>query len=280
MKSSLLSEVVHVMNPRALPKLAALTCDIEPDFGGRTGTLELLEDPTPAAGLLQWCKTQDIPLTGFVVTELLAKNLPGIRSFREQGTELHPHAHTHDTRRYRTRSAEEIGRAQETWAKVFGTPALGYRAPQGVVLPGDPEALAAHGYQFDASVFPTQRFGVFDYRSLPLTPWLWESGIWEIPFAATTKRSRLTLSTLKLYGQHFWEGKIATLPPIVVIDMHLHDIVLPASTRKLPLLPRLAYARNRANGYVLLAWLTEELKRQGYQFTTMERIAAMLREMP
>ena len=270
-RMSLQEQIDTVYDSEALPKVACITCDIEMDFGGRIGTTELLETKDHADHLIDFCSEHKTPLTGFVVTKLLDKKLPGINKFRD--IELHPHSHTHKTKTYRLESAKEMARCQEEWSKHFGTSATGYRAPQGVMTDSDPDALTQNGFIFNASIFPARRRGVFDYRDLPREPWLWNSGVKEIPFAATEDRSRLTLSTLKLLGKGYWKKKIDTLPNIVVIDTHLHDFATPTAFNALPIPLRIAYSRNKQKGYVLLDWLIGELKQRGYTFDTMNTVA-------
>lgn len=274
--SDLTNHVNKVYGGEAMPKVAAVTCDIETDFGGRVGTRELLEATEYGETLLSFCTEHRTPLTGFVVTALLDQHLPGIQLLREQNIELHPHSYSHDTKTYRANSAAEMARSQKEWKLHFGSTATGYRAPQGVVSMTDPDALQENGFQFDASIFPALRRNVFDYRDLPREPWIWNSGVMEIPFAATEDRSRLTLSMLKLRGKKYWSKRMNSLPSTVVIDTHLHDFFTPTSFNKLPIPMRIAYSRNRQEGFELLQWLIEQLRQQGYSFTSMQTIASDL----
>ena len=255
-----------------LPKVAVLTCDIEPDFGGRTGTTELLEDPVHINKLLAWCRESEVPLTSFVTTSLLTQKLPGVHELIDKGIEMHPHSHTHDTKKNQTESAKEIAGSQEAWKFFFGENAKGYRAPQGILYPDDPKSLKENGFEFSASIFPSLRQRVFDYRSLPRTPWVWKGGVMELPFASTKDRSRLTLSTLKLRGINYWKKRISNLPKIVIIDTHLHDFASTNSFRKLPLPIKMAYSRNKTKGFESLKWLTKTLKEMGYGFMGIQEI--------
>lgn len=278
--SQLVSEIEHTLDVSAV-KIAVLTCDIEPDFGGRTGTRELLEDASFTEQLLQRCTQSHVPLSCFVVTSLLADALPAIRVLREKNTDLHAHSHTHDTRVYQQVSQEEIQKSQDVFSRVFGRPSLGYRAPQGVMMPEDIPALLRAGFQFDASIFPARRRDVFDYRMLPREPWLWRGGVMEIPFAATPAHHRFTVSTLKLWGTFWWKKFLSNtdaLPHVFVIDSHLHDFFTPTHFDQLPLSFRLLYGRNRERGFDLLAWIIATLKDHGYLFMTMSGVHAALAE--
>ncbi len=277
--SDLLPSIGRTIDVTNLTPTAVLTCDIEPDYGGRTGTTELLRDDKHATELLRWCHQQSLPLSAFIVTSLLTERFPAIASLREANADLHCHAFTHDVRTYYRNSQEEIGRAQEAFTAFFGKPAQGYRAPQGILLPGDEIALARHGFLCDSSIFPAKRPGLFDCRMLPLTPWSWQSGVLELPLAATAQRRMLTLSHLKLRGKALWKRILTndSLPPILIIDSHLHDFFPPSSTTGLPWSLRLAYARNRTHGFALLEWLVNMLRERNYRFDTISGLVSTLR---
>ncbi|MFP4056844.1 MAG: polysaccharide deacetylase family protein [Candidatus Brocadiia bacterium] len=271
----LLDEVdAAVRVPEGL-RLAAITCDVEPDYGNRVGSAELLENGRHLDALAVRCRELEVPLSVFVVTGYLGRCPDLARVIAERGPDAHAHSHAHEMARYRERSASEIRCSQEAFAGCFGRPALGYRAPQGLVVPGDSAALAASGYAFSASVFPARRRGVFDYRALPQVPWRWRSGVVELPFASTLGRRRmLTLSYLKLLGTLYWRRALRPerLPPVLVIDSHLHDYFVPRAYGRLPLAFRLAYRRNKHRGLALLAWLVARLRELGYQFFSMTEL--------
>ncbi|MFA6039759.1 MAG: polysaccharide deacetylase family protein [Candidatus Peribacteraceae bacterium] len=278
--TDLLPSIGHTLEDASLPRTAVLTCDIEPDYGGRTGTAELLREKRFTAELMRWCGDRSLPLSAFVVTSLLGERLPAVDALRDGGIDVHCHAHTHNVRTYFQHSREEIARSQEAFTAFFGASATGYRAPQGILLPGDDTALAQNGFLFDSSVFPGRRPGLFDCRTLPLTPWEWRSGVLELPLAATARRRLLTLSHLKLRGKTLWQSILRqdALPPILIVDSHLHDFFPPSSAAGLPWTLRLAYARNRTKGFALLEWLLDVLRERGYRFQSMTGLAQTLRE--
>ncbi|KKW39275.1 hypothetical protein A2454_02805 [Candidatus Peribacteria bacterium RIFOXYC2_FULL_55_14] len=265
----------------AFPRTAVLTCDIEPDYGARTGTAALLEEEQPLNDVLAFCAAQKLPLSCFVVTSLLQGNKGGICVLRAANLDVHAHSHTHNTQQYRVSSAEEMQKAQDVFSAFFGRPSLGYRAPQGVLYPGDIQALSGAGYAFDSSVFPSRRRGLFDYRALPTEPWMWRGGVLELPFAALAhSRRRVTVSMLKLRGRRFWQRQLrepAHWPHVFVIDSHLHDFFTPGNFHHLPLAYRLAYGRRKEQGFALLSWLVELLKGQGYRFVDMTSLCRELR---
>lgn len=276
--SSLQGAIANIADSSSAPNVAALTCDIEQDFGGRIGTCELLEDRTYMDELMNNCTSLNIPLSGFIVTDILQKKYGILDSLRDHSIDLHAHSALHDTKNYHENSAEEIRDSYSAFTSYFGHAPLGYRAPQGVLYREDIDVLKSTGYQFSASVFPAQRRGKFDYRSLPQIPWKWSNGLLELPFGtAGKKRTMITISYLKLYGLRHWKRLLSNtnaLPPLVIIDSHLHDFFRPSRFSSLPLIYRLAYSRNQSKGFALLTWLVEELRNRGYTFTTMSSLAS------
>jgi peptidoglycan/xylan/chitin deacetylase (PgdA/CDA1 family) len=266
--ASLLPSIDRVLDPAHLPRIAVLTCDIEQDYGNRTGTCELLQTREPLRLYLDWCDTQNLPLSAFVVTSLLEK-FPHLRELRERA-DVHAHAHIHDMPAYPVHTREEILRSQEAFTSFFGSPSLGYRAPQGIVMPGDDDVLKDAGFRFDSSLFPARRPGLFDYRILPSLPWIWKSGVMEFPFA-TVRGRMVTVSYLKMLGPVLWRHLLSrsALPPVLVIDSHLHDFFPVQSITRLPLHMRLLYRRHRTEGFALLQWLIETLREKEYTFVSL-----------
>jgi len=244
-----------------MTKIAVLTCDIEPDFGGRVGTTELVTEYYIGQLLLE-CHSMNVPLSSFVVTNLL-KSHKAISLLDD----VHAHSHTHDIAWYRETSHEEIERSQWAFKEHYGRSSLGYRAPQGVINPQDMAVLNKTGFKFDSSMCHARRRGVFDYRELPNEPF--NFGMWEFPMAAINKK-RFTLSTLKLYGKMYWKYQMKKgLPETFIINTHLHDLFPVSAFHKLPPLMRIAYHRNKYKGFELLRWLIKYLKDEGYEFMTM-----------
>ena len=268
----LLPSIERIPDCSSFPKTAVLTCDIEQDHGGRVGSYELLETPAFLTSYLDWCKSKDVPVSAFVVTSLLGQ-YPILRLLQEKQIDTHAHSHFHVMPTYYQHTREEILQSQEVFRTFFGHSSLGYRAPQGIVMPGDDDTLTQAGFSFDASLFPARRFHLFDYRALPRTPWLWKSGVWEIP-SGTAGRWMMSITYLKILGQRFWSRLLNDddLPRILVIDSHLHDFFPVATRRTLPLPMRLLYRRNSEGGFALLSWLMERLREKGYVFTDMSTL--------
>lgn len=141
------------------------------------------------------------------------ENQPAIRAFSDAGHEIANHSFHHEPWLH-TYSPEEldteIARAEEALSKVTDQPVRGFRGPGFSLSLETLEVLAARGYQYDASTFPTflgplarahyfrqsrslteseraQRkrlFGKFSEGFRPLDPYIWtlgENRIVEIP---------------------------------------------------------------------------------------------------
>ncbi|MBT3224646.1 MAG: polysaccharide deacetylase family protein, partial [Proteobacteria bacterium] len=165
---TLLEDIERIL-PTTTGRVAAITCDIEPDFGNRTNSEELLTHRRHLDQLHQLLASHETPLSVFVVTRCLRHDSL-VQTIIEHQLDAHAHSHNHDMASYQTNTRQEIHTSQEAFVSCFGRPALGYRAPQGVLLPNDPEEIAQAGFAFSSSVFPSRRRGLFDYRALPQTP--------------------------------------------------------------------------------------------------------------
>jgi hypothetical protein len=66
-----------------------------------------------------------------------------------------------------------------------------------------------------------------------------------------------------------------------VFDMHLHDLFALPAFDQLPAFLKVAYSRNRAEGFALLRATLALLRDSGYVFTTMTSAATLLdRKLP
>jgi peptidoglycan/xylan/chitin deacetylase (PgdA/CDA1 family) len=264
-------------------KLACMTLDFEEDYDDFIGAFNVLTAHEPEVmQLAQTFHALETPLSVFVRTDLLERYPRSGDALAALGSDFHCHSHTHATRNFD--SAFEIATTAETFERHFGRPPLGYRAPLGVLYPGDLDLLKEHGFGFSASVFPSYRPAKFNNLDAPLEPFQYENGLLELPFAAVRRiRFTVSLSYLKLAGYAISRAMYAAfgLPNVMVIDSHLHDfIVAPESFEELPLAYRLAWGRNRDAGLDYLERLVSLLRAQGYRFITMTELADRLIESP
>jgi peptidoglycan/xylan/chitin deacetylase (PgdA/CDA1 family) len=260
-----------------------LTLDLECDFG-----TALSENTFQAAAhtdrLVALLERLDVPLTVFVQTELLGADPGAVERLRDADVRTHfyPHSHTHQ-RRERTDVDFEVRESTERYRRFFGHDPAGYRFPDGAIRPVDYRTLAEHGYQFDASIFPTVRPGQFDNTEEPTTPSYYpDANIIEIPFTLYSDRIRVptALSYCRVVGRPFSELLLRRPPPVMVFNVHMHDLKTPPAYRRLSPMYKAIYARNDGRGFQMLEAVIRRLRDAGMTFETLESVHARLREIP
>lgn len=140
----------------------------------------------------------------------------------------------------------ELSTSAERYRDFFRQAPIGYRFPNGNVRASDYRLLEEHGFEFDASVFPSWRPGHFDNNSAPTTPqYLPDYDLYEIPFTVYSDLVRVptALSYCRLLGRPFTEV-LAGGPQAVIFNMHMHDLVNTSSFDRLSPFSRAIYARN------------------------------------
>jgi len=256
-----------------------LTLDLECDFGTalRNNTFEAASYTDRLVTLLERLQ---IPLTIFVQTELLVANPAAVDRLIEAGfyTEFYPHSHTHQART-RTDMTAEIQRSTERFRSFFDQDPLGYRFPDGDIRDSDYDHLAAHGYRFDASVFPTVRLGKFNHTNEPTTPsYRAATDVVEIPFTTYPRALKIptALSYCRLFGRPYTELLLRRPPPVVVFNIHMHDLFTPSTYRELSPLYKTVYARNDW-GFELLETVLDRLLRAGLNFRSLSSVHDRIR---
>ena len=263
-------------SPTPIPTAARIACftlDLEADYDGLVAGDELLTSRRDAvARTVARLDALGLPISTFVRTDMLATSDRWPAELRDLlARDPHAHSHSHTVRD--GRSGEQILQARQAFEDHFGRAPVGYRAPWGILHPGDVELLAASGYRFSSSVTPTRVPRWFDNRGLPTGPFVHPCGLVELPLATFAGLpAPLNLNWARLYGLATTRAllTIAGLPPVVVINFHLHDLV-PAdrSFARLPLRYRLLLGRTRRGGMAALELLVGFLRDGGYRLTTI-----------
>lgn len=256
-----------------------LTVDYECDYGtalseNSYGALE--ETPW----LVSLIERLGIPLTCFVQTNVFDEKPEQVERLRSSSSPVsfHPHSHTHCPRD-ETDIGEEISKATNAYEDFFERSPVGYRFPNGNVRPADYKLLAEHSYQFDASVFPSWRPGHFDNTKVTTQPqYFGDYDLFEIPFTVYSDRARIptALSYCRLLGRPFTELLVRRSPPVVIFNIHMHDLVNPPAFEKLPPLYRGIYSRN-TDSKSLLMRVVERLQERGYEFRQVDDLHDRLR---
>jgi hypothetical protein len=268
------SGIVAVFLKATLSLSACLTLDLEPDHAGRAVFAYEAWRPDRLDALMNLLQEFEAPLSAFVVGRSMEEQPAGIAHLRRRGVEFHLHSYSHNLAE--PDSAAELDAGMRVFESVFGVPPTGYRAPEGRISEGGLSRLAARGFLFDSSVFPSAwphprylRYPRAAYRSVP-------SGLMEIPIAtAGAARILVTLSFIKLLGFPLYRRLVrpGNVPEPLVFDMHLHDLFVLPAYDQLPAFLKVAYSRNRAEGFVLLRSILTLLRDSGYRFTSMSAAA-------
>lgn len=254
-------------------KMAAFTCDLEEDYGFRTGTMYWLEERVQLEGFFNVLRSNSVPITGYVVGNLLG-NCRFTEVVKEYFDDVQPHSYSHITSGTEDEIKEDIGKSINAVAKTFDKEPLGYRYPQGRFNHNLIPFFKEMGLKYDSSIFPSIRPGVFDFSKMPQNPFLID-GLLELPLASFLKiRTIFSLSCVIIFGEMITKLKMNLfgLPNVLVIDGHMTDIIDVPSLSMLPMPIRLAYGRNRGKGIAIMEYLIEALREMGYEFVTVRQI--------
>lgn len=262
-------------------KIACITLDYELDYGDRTNEFNILNDNYDQIENLSTVFSEcDTPVSTFIRTDMFEHHIKSIDALKLISNDFHCHSHTHNTKIFN--SEYEIKTTKEIFNRTFGYDPIGYRAPCGVLNPGDTGLLLKNGFKFSSSIFPSYRPKKFNHLNCPQMPFYHDNGLIEIPFA-TCNFFRLvySMSYLKLLGLPLFKSlnSLTGLPNILIIDSHLHDFIYnEKSTSKLPLLPKLAWSRNKNNSKDIYRKMISYLKKKGYTFMNMTELYHLINE--
>ncbi len=260
-------------------KYACITLDVEEDYGDRVNEFNIYKDSfDKIEELKSLYNTLEVPVSAFITTNILDKDDKMAELVKWLANDYHCHSHSHNTKSFD--SKEEIATCFSKFTEHFGREPLGYRAPQGVLYPGDTQLIADAGFLFSSSLFPSIRFGTFNNLKSPQSPFYYDTGLLEIPLAVVNKiRLIVSLSYQKLLGSLLSHTLYKTfgLPNIIVYDSHLHDyIISETSFDQLPAFMKRAYSVNKYSGKQILINFVDYLKATGYSFITMTELVSLI----
>lgn len=264
---------------RVSKRLACLTLDVEPDASG-DAAIRLFEDPERLSWFRELLRETCAPLTAFVVMQHAARYEPALAQLAASvPVELAIHSYSHD--RARTASLDEVRRARDAFAALWGKAPEGYRAPYGLIDGEGFRTLMNEGFYYDSSVFPTLRLDEFAYNNLHYSrsPFVVTDGVRklvEIPIAALRGcRLIYSLSFVKLFSPTTFRGlmPLFPLPDIAVIDLHPYDFYAGEVAHSFRSWKRLAHLRNAGRAPEIFREMLGVLRARGYSFTTMGAVA-------
>jgi len=256
-----------------------MTLDFELDYGGRSKTLQTLDQTDGHKKLKKMLDQLEVPLTAFVQTGVLERDSRSIAVLKFIADEFHSHSHSHATQNFNSRY--EFETSLQILNRHFQQDSYGYRAPFGKLYAGDHEILHDMGFSFDASVFPSYRPGKFNNLNSPIHPHRLPCGLLEIPFGVMPHaRLILGISYMKLFGPRIYQllEKLVGLPRIVVCYAHMHDFFPTSATNHFSPAIKMAFSRNREHGISIAQNFLTHLKANGYQLLSMNQLAAKLKE--
>ncbi len=259
---------------RSAGKQFALTLDLENDWyfeepGYDHLTFEYIEE------FIDLIQRLSVPLSVFVVGKTLEKYPRAVdRLASELDAEFHLHSYRHEPTENAFR--EELRLGKEAFRNHFGRDPIGYREPYGGIDPEQFPVLVEEGFEFDSSVFPSYRPGVYNNLRTPLEPYVPEgvSDLLEIPLGVVRGvRIPLSQNYLKLFGTPLVEFlSVAPLPETLVYNVHLQDLYRTDSHGKLPGVKRRIMGRNLDRSTEILEASVERIRSNGYEPTTIAEI--------
>ena len=261
-------------------KIACVTLDFECDYGSRTGQFRVARHQQELEALRTFFKRERIPLSLFVVTEVLDRWPEAVPLSRGLGDDWHSHSHTHRV----PATAAELTASVAGFKRHFGRPPAGFRAPQGRLRPEDVPLLAAAGFSFSASIVPSFRPGVYNHLRQPVLPLRYANGLIELPFGVLHGlRLPVAVSYFKLLGATLGPAllRLPGVPDVLILNFHLHDVVVDEeSLAQLAPGVRAVYQVRKHDGLVVLAALAQRLREMGYAFLTMTELAELCARAP
>ena len=260
-------------------KYACITLDVEEDYGDRVNEFNIYKDSfDKIEELKSLYDTLRVPVSAFITTNILDKDESMAEVIKWLANDYHCHSHSHNTQSFDSKN--EIATCFAKFKEHFGCEPLGYRAPKGVLYPGDIQLITEAGFLFSSSLFPSIRIGTFNNLNSPQTPFFYDTGLLEIPFAVVNKvRLIVSLSYQKLLGSSMSHTLYKTfgLPNIIIYDSHLHDhIISEKSFNQLPAFMKSIYSVNKYSGNKILVNFVGYLKAEGYSFITMTDLLLLL----
>ncbi len=268
----------RVVGQRSPKKIAVLSIDVEHDYnGGRTDALERLPD------LLAAVRHTGLPLTAFVEGRLFAERPCLCAGLLEDGVDLQLHCYDH---REPGDTVESLRRGIAAFEGFTGARPRGYRAHTYRLTEALFQAVVAEGFAWDSSILPGMGLGNHPGRVFRRGDWFMiDDALAEFPVASwRTLGIPFTHSYRQLMGrfaESLLEG-MASLPGLLVYDMHMVDLVRDGRIGKSPLPLWLkgahALARCRQRGFGDLAALAERLQARGYKWSTLSHCHQRLTE--
>ena len=261
---------VHKVVSQHVPsKIAVLSVDVEYDYWGYAAdALNRLPD------FLAVVRNAGLPLTAFVEARLFGERPDLCTRLVETGVDVQLHCYDH---REPGETVDSLRRGADAYERFTGTRPSGYRAPIYRLTEPLYRTLVADGFAWDSSILPGFGLGNQSARAFRSGDWfIIDDALAEFPVASwRTFGIPFTQSYRMLMGR-FAEvllDKVATLPKLLVYNLHMVDVVRDGRIGAVPMPLWLKgahwLARHRQRGLDELLGLTERLRERGYEWTTL-----------
>ena len=279
MMSTVFDPTNHAIQTRwSSNKIAVLSIDVEHDYNGnRTDALDRLPD------LLAAIRQARLPLTAFVEGRLFTEQPDLCRRLAEAGTDLHLHCYDH---RESGDTADSLRRSIDTFENSTHARPRGYRAHTYRLTEEIFKILVAEGFAWDSSILPGLGLGNYRGKTFRRGDWfVFDDALAEFPVASWRA---LGIPFIQSYRQLLGPAteallnRVATLPDLLIYDMHMVDLVcngrIGASPLPLWLKSVHAWVRFRRRGFDDLTMLGEYLRARGYEWMTLSHCHERLTE--
>lgn len=252
-------------------KVACITLDLEHDHRipeeTKNPTFDYVND------YIHMVSELDIPISIFVVGKVIEWEPEMIQRFTDElDVEFHLHSYTHDITKS-TSFEKELTKGIESFEDFFARKPTGYRAPQGNIEEGEFEILERHGFEFDSSVFPSYRPGVYNNLRKPTDPYYpsMTEELIEIPFSVVPRlRIPIAQNYIKLLGDPYrYLLKSGALPDLVVYDSHMQDFYRTEYHDHMDFPLKQLTTRNIHRSKEIFKDFVMHLRSEGYEFITI-----------
>ena len=268
------------VDQRPAERTACITLDLENNWKFESDDLRYLVF-NHIDEYVDLIRSLDLPLTVFVVGRILEERPDVVRRLdAELDVEFHLHSYHHNMHG-ETDIEEEIRKGVGAFESVLGRRPIGYRAPRFILDEGDLAALSEAGFEFDSSVCPSYRPGVYNNLDKPTEPYYPEeaSELLEMPISVHPQlRIPIAQSYLRLLrGPYLALLRRSRLPNPLVFDSHLHDYFHTAAHDQLGGVRRFLFGHNIRGSVPIFERFIDLLRDRNYEFRKLGDAAGEVR---
>lgn len=271
----------HVLDRSAAPKTACVTLDLEDNWDFEAERLRyLVFDHLDE--YIEMIRSLDLPVTVFVVGQVLEERPEVVRRLdAELDATFHLHSYSHDMSG-ETDIEVEIRDGVAAFESVLGRRPRGYRAPRFIVDEGDFRALEEAGFEFDSSVCPSYRPGMYNNLGAPTEPYFPAEApdLLELPVSVhPLLRIPFSQSYLRLLGDPYLRLlSRSPLPEPLVINSHLHDFFHTDAHDHLGGFRRFLFTHHLDDSVRIFMEFVELVRERGVRFRTLDEVADEIRQ--